>query len=66
MQQNEEMLTPKEAAKYLDISEITLWRRLKEMNVKPSNFNPLRKRQKDPRYSKADLEKIKEQAFVAA
>lgn len=60
MPKNEEMLTPQEAAKYLGVSEMTLYRRLKEKSMKPTNYNPMFKRQPDPRYSKADLDKLKE------
>jgi DNA-binding NtrC family response regulator len=62
----EEMLTPKDAAKYLGISEMTMYRRMKEKGIKPTNYNPMLRRQKEPRYSKADLDKMKEQFAIAA
>lgn len=63
---SEELLTPQEAARYLDISEMTLYRRLKEKDIKPANYNPLLKRQKEPRYRKSDLDKLRAEYVKAA
>lgn len=61
-----DLMTPKEAAKYLDISQITMYRRMKEKGIRPDNYNPMLKRQKEPRYSKATLDKLKEEFVNAA
>lgn len=65
MQHENDLLTPEQAAAYLDISPITFYRRLREKGIKPTNYNPMRKRQKDPRFSKVDLDKIKEDFLLA-
>lgn len=64
MNSNDSMLTPEEAAKYLNIGIATLYRRMKEKGMKPANYNPMLRRQKEARYTKAQLDELKE-SYIA-
>ena len=66
MTENEETMSLDEAARYLGISKSTVYRRLNDMNIKPVGYSPLLKRQKESKYRKVDIDKIKELVFQAA
>lgn len=61
-----ETMTLEQAARYLGISRSTVYRRLTEMNIKPVGYSPLLKKQRESKYLKSDIDKIKELVFQAA
>lgn len=62
----EDLMTLEQAARYLGISKTTVYRRLTELGIRPINYSPLLRRQKVSKYSKADIDKIKEHPVRAA
>lgn len=66
MKKEDDLMDLSEGAKYLGIGRTTLYLRLKERDVKPANYNPMLRRQKEPKYTKAQLDELKEHCASAA
>ena len=59
-QENKNLLTTPEAMKRLNISRGTFFHRVRDLGIKPANFNPNLRKQHNPVWKVEDLNKIGE------
>jgi hypothetical protein len=57
-QENKKLLTTPEAMKRLNISRGTFFSRVRDLGIKPANFNPNLRKQHNPVWRVEDLDQI--------